>query len=138
MRLAILATALLLAPQAMAASVKFAPYEGADAIQTGQGGSKISKNGIDYWNTGTPPRRYQIIGVITDKRWGEEWGDGDPIGSRKVAKIVLQNGGNAVILVSAQDRNSGMHGVPTGGGAFMGVPTSRATTLLHVVKYLDR
>jgi hypothetical protein len=42
------------------------PYEGPDAVQTGTGGAKITKNGVDFWTNGTPPRRYQIFGFLTD------------------------------------------------------------------------
>src|SRR3546814_5189733 len=62
-----------------------AAYEGRDAIQEGVGGAKVSKHGIDYWTNGTPPRRFQLLGFITDKRRDSGLVP-DIIGSKGVAK----------------------------------------------------
>ena len=139
MRLAILAAPCLILIETAAiagASVRYAPYEGPPAIRTGEGGTKISKNGIDYWNTGAPARRYQIIGVITDKRY-EEWGDGSAIGSAKVARMVIKMGGNAVMVSNESSQGGGSsYGVPITGGGFIGLGMDRTVTQLLVIKYL--
>ncbi|MCZ8018641.1 hypothetical protein [Novosphingobium sp.] len=40
------------------AKIEFSEYSGPELIERGEGGTKITKNGIDYWTSGKPPRRY--------------------------------------------------------------------------------
>ena len=105
----------------VAAEQTYAAYEGIAAIQTGTGGTKITKNGIDYWTSGTPPRRYQVLGMLIDARKNRA-SDGEVLGSKSVAKRTLDVGGNAVIV---GDQRS------------VGADLVRTTTQLQVVKYLD-
>lgn len=116
------------------AGVKFAAYEGPDAIQTGQGGTKITKNGIDYWTTGTPPRRYQILGVLTDRRY-EDWGV-LAVGSPGIAKMTLRLGGDAVIMVDQRDKSGGAYVIGTGASIFGGEDVKTITNM-QVIKYLE-
>ena len=103
-RAVILALAIgLSAPAFAKADIDFALYEGPPKIAKGEGGAKITQNGIDYWTMGTPPRRYQIIGFVQDKR-DENQDGGRAIGSPSIAKQVKAAGGNAVIIES-QDWN---------------------------------
>ena len=88
------------------ARAKFVPYEGNASVERGEGGTRVQKNGIDYWTTGAPPRSYEIVGVITDTRDTDMWKT-DAIGSKKVAKLVRQAGGDAVIMVSQNHRQRG-------------------------------
>lgn len=105
----------------VAAEQTYAAYEGPAAIQTGTGGTKITKNGIDYWTAGTPPRRYQVLGMLIDARKNRA-SDGEVLGSKSVAKRTLDVGGNAVLF---GDQRS------------VGANLVRTTTQLQVVKYLD-
>ena len=66
-RATILISALVLSWPVMGAQV-YATYEGTASIQIGSGGTKVTANGIDYWTTGTPPRRYQVLEISTDAR----------------------------------------------------------------------
>lgn len=125
------------------AKSRFSAYEGRDSIQEGRGGTKVTKNGIDYWAMGTPPRRYQIIGVITDKRALGCKMCGNAIGSPSVAEAAKKAGGDAVILLGEQDHAMGTMGTATattngnftsGFGAY-GAFGDRVATLV-VVKYL--
>lgn len=117
------------------AKVEFSVYEGPPQIQTGTGGAKVTKNGIDYWTMGTPPRRYQIIGAIQDKR-DETWDGGQAVGSPNVAKKVKKAGGDAVIVQSQDEKgNSGSAGTGFLNGLFMG-GGSKTITVMLVVKYL--
>lgn len=50
------------------ARAKFVTYEGKDAISEGRGGTKVVAHGVDFWTTGDPPKRFQVLGIITDKR----------------------------------------------------------------------
>lgn len=134
--------ALLISSPALAKQ-EYATYEGADAIRTGAGGSRISKNGIDYWTTGTPPRRYQILGILTDARKNRLL-DGNVIGSKSVAKIVKSAGGDAVIVAGSETRDWGTIGTTDGdisgstfSGTFNSISITRTTTQLLVIKYLE-
>ena len=113
----------------------FAAYEGPPQIVEGTGGTKITKHEIDYWTTGTPPRRYQVIGYIQDKR-DEDWDGGHAVGSPKIAKQVKQAHGDAVIFLSQEE--SGQHGsMGTGmlGGLFLGGGSKTVSRML-VIRYL--
>lgn len=117
------------------AKIDFAVYEGPPQIQVGSGGTKITKNGIDYWTTGTPPRRYQIIGFVQDKR-DETWDGGHAVGSPNIAKKVRKAGGDAVIIQSQDEAGkAGSYGTGMLGGLFMGGGSKTVTRML-VVRYL--
>ena len=87
------------------AGTEFLSYEGRDAIHEGQGGEKKVVNGVDFWMSGDPPHRYQVLGSIADRR--HETGligmvrmsslDADIAKEAKVA------GGDAVILTSESE-----------------------------------
>ena len=130
----VLVLALLLASPAFAEQT-WAAYEGPGAVQTGSGGTKITENGIDYWTTGTPPRRYQILGVLTDAR-KDRLADGKVLGSKSVARRALSVGGNAVIFGGSDAKSAGIVGGLSGGFAW-GRQINRTTTQLLVVKYLE-
>lgn len=126
------------------AKIRFYAYEGVDAVQTGTGGTRLAKNGIDYWTSGAPPRRYQILGMFTDQRY-EDWGDGSAIGSRSLAKKVLALGGSALIVIGADQRSMGSMGSGFGStagnvasGSFWSFGLDRTATRLLAVKYLDQ
>ena len=129
-RKAILFGTLMVAAPALA-GVEFQPYEGKDVISEGQGGTRVSKHGVDYWTMGEPPRKYQIIGLIIDERKDNRL-SGKTIGSETIAKKVLAAGGSAVIVQDLSARQTGT--------AFIGnlaTNVTKNTTRLLVVKYLD-
>ncbi len=135
-----LTLSVLLATTSVSAKQTWAAYEGRDAIQAGQGGTKVQKNGIDYWTSGTPPHRFQVLGMLTDARKDRIF-DGDVIGSKSIASKVKEAGGDAVIVMGASSQVSGYssHGnaFATGNGisAFGGGRVhNRTTTQLAVVK----
>jgi hypothetical protein len=126
-------------PALAGAKIEFAEYSGVAIIETGEGGTKITKNGIDYWTSGKPPRRYQVIGRISDRRV-EEWDGGHAIGSPTIAKKVKKAGGSAVILLQQDDTGAGSTGVGSFGGglgSFFSVGGTKTNTTFVVVKYLD-
>ena len=82
------------------AGQRFFPYEDGGKVQTGTGGAKTTKNGIDYWTEGTPPIRYKIIGIMEDKRENGAFLP-DVVGSKGVAKLTLKSGGDAVIVMES-------------------------------------
>jgi hypothetical protein len=50
-----------------ACSTDFYSYSGSPVL-VGQGGASTNVSGIDLWIVGTPPRKYRVIGYITDSR----------------------------------------------------------------------
>lgn len=119
-------------PALAGAQIEFSAYEGSPVIKTGQGGTKVTKNNFDYWTSGEPPRRYQVIGLITDKR-DEEWDGGRAVGSPNVARKVKAAGGDAVIVETQEEAGK------TGGGGFNGFFAfggSKTMTRMLAIKYL--
>jgi hypothetical protein len=126
----------LASPALAGAKIDFALYEGQPKISTGEGGTKITKNGIDYWTTGTPPRRYQIIGFVQDKR-DELMDSGHAIGSPSIGAKVKKAGGDAVIVESQEEAGkTGGYGSATGFFGFLAMGGSKTITRMLVIKYL--
>ncbi|MBC2652052.1 hypothetical protein H7F50_19100 [Novosphingobium flavum] len=126
------------------AKIDFALYEGKPVVRTGEGGTKITKNGIDYWTSGEPPRRYQVIAMVQDKR-DEFWDGGHAVGSPSIAAKVKKAGGDAVIIQSENEAGHGGGYSSTTGSASGGLGWlfgfgasggSKTITRMVVVKYL--
>lgn len=122
-----------------AAGVQYSTYEGSDAVQTGTGGAKITKDGIDFWTEGTPPRRFQVLGILTDSRHDGSF-SGNAIGSRGLAKRVREAGGDALIVMN-QDSHidghaGGLFSNGFGGVRYVGKDLSKITTTFAVIRYL--
>ena len=96
---------LLLALLAMPvfASPEFTRYYGRDAVIEGQGGEMKVVEGVEFWSNGAPPRRFELLGYLSDRRHASGMlGKIRLKGLEKdIAKAALQNGGEAVVLVSA-------------------------------------
>jgi hypothetical protein len=116
------------------AGLQFAQYEGPAAEQSGTGGTKITKDGVDFWTTGTPPRRYRILGVLTDSRY-EAWGK-KAVGSGGVARRIRELGGDAVVVLDREDRSDGAYVLPMG-PSVIGGEDVKTVTQLQVIKYLN-
>ena len=129
-------------PSALAGQ-KFSAYEGKDSIMEGRGGTKLSKHGVDYWDNGLPPRRFQVLGFITDRRKNNAITP-DVIGSKGIAKATLKHGGDAVVVLSSREHFKGMasfgNAYAAGQGinayGYSGAITDQVSTLA-VIKYLD-
>lgn len=130
MYMKMLVVAGVIAAGPISAKQTYAAYEGTAASQIGTGGTKITKNGIDYWTTGSPARRYQILGVLIDARKGRIT-DGSVLGSKSVAEKAKAAGGDAVLLETAEARGAGIAGLPTRTDQL-----TRTTTQITVIKYL--
>mgnify|MGYP005760461503 CR=1 FL=1 len=87
------------------ASTEFKAYEGNNKTFTGNGGTKTTVNGIDIWDTGSPPRKFIVLGIIDDRR-----GSG-PIPmyqlNSDIAKKVIEAGGDAAIQISSDTKITG-------------------------------
>jgi hypothetical protein len=128
---------------AILAKARYVAYDGLDSISEGRGGTKIVAHDVDFWTTGQPPRRFQVLGILTDKRCNSCSFSGEAVGSRSIAKQVKEVGGDAVIIL---DQNSRITGYVHGGqanvngntayGSGWTAPVEEATTRMVVVKYL--
>lgn len=130
-------------PLTAEAKQRFQAYEGRDAIAEGRGGTKVTAHGVDFWTTGEPPRRFQVLGQIIDKR-GTGVLAGDAVGSAGVAKKVKEVGGDAVIMGSTSERTVGYvsNGQVFASGNMasahgFAMPVGKAVTQMTVIKYLD-
>lgn len=137
-----LGLAAALAAHPLAAKTRYESYEARNSVVEGQGGSRTMKDGVDFWTTGDPPRRYQIIGIIRDNR-GTGALHGNAIGSSGIAKKVREVGGDAVIVMN---QNSSVKGIWSQGqasaygnqayGSGISIPIEERVTTFAVVKYL--
>jgi hypothetical protein len=130
-------------PTQAGAKPQFSAYEGRDALQEGQGGTSITRNGVGYWTTGAPPRRYRIIGILTDTKCLGVKLCGDPVNRPATAETIKANGGEAAIVLGKSNDARGMVG---GGAAYAGprytlgfgwssAVVEHGTTML-IIKYL--
>lgn len=97
-------------------SQDFAAYEGKNALREGEGGTKKTVNGIDFWEDGAPPRQFKLLGYISDRR--HKTGlvgmfrmaglEGD------IADVAKKNGGDAVILMKSEAETVGIISNSTG------------------------
>jgi hypothetical protein len=125
------------------AKPQFAAYEGQDSIQTGRGGTRVTRNGMDFWTTGAPSRRYRITGVITDKKCLGTKLCGDPINRPAIAEAAKAGGGDGVIVLGKSNDTRGMVGSAsaysgphaTDGFGWSSAVVDYAATML-VIKYL--
>ena len=77
------------------ADTQYFNYSGAKICQ-GTGGAARSIDGVDFWIEGSPARKLQVIGVITDDRRGSRIAMALRNGA--IAKLAKQNGGDAVMI----------------------------------------
>jgi hypothetical protein len=146
---AFLALALAIAGPAMART-SYAAYDGPDAVQTGTGGTHTDMKGIDVWTSGSPSRKFQVLGVIVDERTDKLF-DGDALSSPAIAKKAREAGGDALILLNRDSRVAGfmssesafgsasLNGNSISGGGFSernGRVVNAKTTRFAVIKFL--
>jgi hypothetical protein len=94
------------------AGTHFYTYEGKDTVREGTGGAKEVVGGVDFWIEGSPPRRFQLIGVLTDDRL--KTGLFGIIAmadlKRDMARHVRKVGGDAVVMTQTEDTVEGATG----------------------------
>ncbi|MGA0599356.1 hypothetical protein ACO2Q3_01475 [Caulobacter sp. KR2-114] len=100
------------APTVVAAGPEFLQYEGRNAVHEGQGGERKTIDGVDFWLRGDPPRRYQVLGSLSDRRhktgiYGAIRMSGL---ETDIARAARTAGGDAVILEGEQDEVTGVTG----------------------------
>ena len=118
-------------------------YSGS-GIYEGRGGASKNINGIDIWLVGTPPRKFKIIGYVTDSRPGGPI----PMAMRDsdLAATAKKNGGDGILLKADQADFLGTYStgnatavttgnVTTAFGSGMSVPIIRREGQYFVIKY---
>jgi hypothetical protein len=124
---------------AAAAEPQFHPYETrGPMIKEGQGGERKIIDGIDIWAHGDPPRRYQILGSITDERSTAPvlFGHGMTDLPRDIASAVKTAGGDAAILDSQADAITGVYSRSYDNGQVQTFADETRKSRYLVVKYL--
>jgi ABC-type glycerol-3-phosphate transport system substrate-binding protein len=79
---------------------EYRQYVGAAAVTQGSGGTVERVEGVDFWQDGTPPRRYRILGQV-DEEWRSP--EMDRVDMKHLAPVVKEAGGDAAVLVTATD-----------------------------------
>ncbi|MEI8299403.1 MAG: hypothetical protein WCH32_15455, partial [Pseudomonadota bacterium] len=118
----VIAVAAALALAAPAFAQDFTAWEGKNAVQEGDGGTKKTVNGIDFWADGSPPRKFKLIGYIHDRRHKSGLVGMVRMSGLEsdIAKVAKANGGDAVILVAS--------GAETVGRVATGFANTHSTT----------
>lgn len=125
---------------------QYAAYEGPDAVRKGEGGTKFTVDGVDFWTTGSPPRQYRILGILTDTRRDKRIAAASF--APDIAERVAEVGGNAVIYIDESTKYVGTystgHATATSYGNTAsanaygyGVAISDKSTQLLVIRYED-
>jgi hypothetical protein len=107
---------------------EFQAYEGKNAVREGEGGTKKTVDGVDFWSDGAPPYRFKLIGFITDRR--HKTGLVGMISMSNlegsIAEVAKKNGGDAVIQVSSEAETVGV--VTNNYGTAQGTATTSGST----------
>ncbi len=106
MRSILVIVGLLVAGCASVASVDYHAYEGKASMYQGEGGTKVTVDNVDLWETGTPPGKFSILGVAS-----LPMGAGslrDETVRTAVAGKVKQMGGSAAIQINNNDSFAGV------------------------------
>jgi hypothetical protein len=123
-----------------ACATNYYSYQGS-GVMVGTGGASKNVNGIDLWITGSPPRRFQIIGYITDSRPGGPI----PMAMRDsaVASEARAKGGDGVIMNSDHSQLVGIADMTNVNavynslyGTSVTMPIMRRDGTYYVIKYL--
>jgi hypothetical protein len=125
-------------------STNYYTYSGS-GIYEGRGGASTNVDGVDIWLVGTPPRKFKIIGYVTDSRPGGPI----PMAMRDsdLAAAAKKNGGDAILLKADQADFLGTYStanatavtngnVTTAFGSGLSVPIVRREGQYYVIKYL--
>ena len=133
---AIIAATFLLAS---CASTNFQQYEGRGGpkVVEGEGGTKEAIDGYELWGSGTPPRRYQVLGMTVIEDFDNVFGN-QRIRSALISQIKAAGGDAAIVMDTS------------GGGQMAGAAFSSKGTMTpmigfgkksnryEIVKYLDK
>jgi hypothetical protein len=126
-------------------STNYYTYSGS-GVYEGKGGASKNVNGVDIWLVGTPPRKFRIIGYITDSRPGR--GIAMAMRDADIAAEAKKNGGDGILLKAEQTDFLGTYStgnatafasgnVATAVGSGVSVPIIRREGQYFVIKYVN-
>jgi hypothetical protein len=128
------------------ASTQFKTFEGRNNVIEGKGGTKVVIDGMELWDNGDPPRRFQLVGLIEDERPG---GIIPMMQLRSdMVKKAREVGGAALIQIRSQSQITGYQSdgsaTATSFGNVTNISGSSSSFALRknsatfaVIKYLD-
>jgi hypothetical protein len=137
---------LLLTALVGCAATEFHVFEARENAFEGRGGTKTIVDGMEIWDTGGPPRKFKILGVIDDTR------PSGPLPMSQLAATVVKRakeaGGDAMVRLSSQSQITGYYSTgsatATANGNFasaygssIAMPVGRNYARFIVIKYLD-
>jgi hypothetical protein len=128
------------------ATTEYKPFEGKTSLFEGKGGTKVVVDGMDYWDNGEPPRKFQLLGIIDDERPG----GGIPMALLRgdMVKKARAAGGDALIQLGSQSQITGYRtsgsasaygygNSATAYGSSTTMPVRRNVARFAVIKYLE-
>ena len=78
-------------------------------IARGTGGSPVTVAGVQFWQDGTPTRKYEILGYADDYWRGPALDDFD---FKRLAPLVTKNGGDAGVVIRGDKPEPGLRRQP--------------------------
>ena len=151
---ALLAGASVLAVAGPVMAMDFYAYEGKPVVKVGERGTRKTVDGVDFWQSGEPAHRYQVLGTLSDSRRSSGLIGMVRMGQldHDVARQVKAAGGDGVILQGEDEKVTGLvnFGDSTANGSYGGGswnatgssfgmvrPRTAHTSSYVVVRYLD-
>lgn len=120
------------------AQTNYQQFEGRNGPQIieGQGGTKEIVNGFEIWDNGTPPRRYQVLGVVAVEDFD------NPFGNQRIRAALAEQikavGGDAAVVVDLSGGGSGfITALNSRGQITTGTSLVKKNARWQIVKYLD-
>jgi hypothetical protein len=128
------------------ATTEYKSFEGKSNLFEGQGGTKVVIDGIEIWDNGEPPRKFQVLGIVDDERPGGII----PMSQLRsdIVKKAREVGGDAVIQLGSQSQIAGYYSSSsataysqgksaTAYGSTTTMPVRRNVAKFAIVKYAN-
>ena len=124
---------------AACAQTSFQEYEGRNGpkMVEGEGGTKETIEGYELWGSGTPPRRYQVLGMTVIEDFDNVFGN-QRIRSALVSQIKAV-GADAAIAIDASGGGQMVGAAFSSRGAITpAVGFGKKSNRYEIIKYLDK
>lgn len=89
------------------ATTEYKAYEGKGNVIDGKGGTKVVVDGMEIWDSGEPPRKFKILGIIDDQRPGGLIPMAQLRGD--MVKKAREVGGDAIIQLNSDSQIAGYY-----------------------------
>lgn len=128
------------------ATTEYKVFEGKGNVIEGKGGTKVVVDGMEIWDSGEPPRKFKVLGIIDDERPGGLI----PMSQLRsdMVKKAREAGGDAVVQVNNQSQIAGYYtsgsasayaygNSATAYGSTTTMPVRRNFAKFAVIKYVE-